>query len=114
MAGLLRTAAGAFSIGDAFRLEQLKAWAAQGQAENHLLSMEQALRDFPKIRISERFTKLLVNGAKLREHSFVEKAGNLCEGEIAAVYDSKGGLAGLYTVRQDETGIYIKPLKMLI
>lgn len=114
MAELLRTAAGAFTVENAVRLSQLKEWAEQGQAESHLLSMEQALQGFPKIRISERFTKLLVNGARLRDYSFAERRGSLCEGETAAVYDSAGSLTGLYTVQQDESGIYIKPLKMLI
>lgn len=114
MAELLRTAAGAFTIENAVRLSQLKEWAEQEQAENHLLSMEQALREFPKIRIAERFTKLLVNGARLPAHSFVEKGRAFAEGETAAVYDSTGNLTGLYTVRKDEAGLYIKPLKMLI
>lgn len=114
MAGLLRTAAGAFTLENAVRLSQLKEWAEKGQAEEHLLSMEQALQDFPKIHILKRFTKLLVNGAKLWEYSFAEKSKNLCEGETAAVYDSAGSLTGLYTVRRDEAGLYIKPLKMLI
>lgn len=114
MAELLRTAAGAFTIENAVRLSQLKEWAEQEQAENHLLSMEQALREFPKIRIAERFTKLLVNGARLPAHSFTEQGRAFAEGETAAVYDSAGNLTGLYTVRKDEAGLYIKPLKMLI
>ncbi len=114
MAELLRTAAGAFTIENSVRLSQLKEWAEQGQAENHLLSMEQALREFPKIRIAERFTKLLVNGARLPEYSFAEQGGAFAEGETAAVYDSTGNLTGLYTVHKDEAGLYVKPLKMLI
>ena len=114
MAELLRTAAGAFTIENSVRLSQLKEWAEQGQAENHLLSMEQALREFPKIRIAERFTKLLVNGARLPEYSFAEQGGAFAGGETAAVYDSAGNLTGLYTVHKDEAGLYVKPLKMLI
>ena len=114
MAELLRTAAGAFTIENAVRLSQLKEWAEQGQAENHQLSMEQALREFPKIHIAERFTKLLVNGARLPAHSFAEQGGAFAEGETAAVYDSAGNLTGLYTVHKDEAGLYVKPLKMLI
>lgn len=114
MAALVRTAAGAFLLENAVTLSRLKEWAEQGRAEEHLLSMEHALREYPKIRIAERFTKLLVNGARLREHSFAEKDGNLCGGETAAVFDSEGGLTGLYTVCRDEAGLYIKPLKMLI
>lgn len=114
MAELLRTAAGAFTIENSVRLSQLKEWAEQGQAENHLLSMEQALREFRKIRIAERFTKLLVNGARLPEYSFAEQGGAFAEGETVAVYDSAGNLTGLYTVHKDEAGLYVKPLKMLI
>lgn len=113
MAALLRTAAGAFTVENAITLAQLKEWAEQGQAEKHLLSMEQALEGFPKIRISGRFTRLLVNGARLREYSFAAKPAALRAGETAAVYDSGGALVGIYTVYQEE-GLAIKPQKMLI
>lgn len=114
MASLLRTAAGAFAVDDAVTLAQLAEWAEQGQAESHLLPMEQALAGFPKIRVSGRFTKLLQNGARLRDYSFAEKPPALREGEIAAVYGEGGALAGLYTVQRDENGFYIKPRTMLI
>ncbi len=97
MAELLRTAAGAFTIENAVRLSQLKEWAEQEQAENHLLSMEQALREFPKIRIAERFTKLLVNGARLPEYSFAEQGGAFAGG---------GNRSGLRQRREPHGALY--------
>ena len=63
MAELLRTATGSFSLENAIKLDDLKALAEQERAEEALLTMQEALRDFPVIKIAEGSTKLLYNGA---------------------------------------------------
>ena len=113
MEELLRTSTGAFTLEKAIRLSELKALAEQERAEEALLSMEEALKDFPKIFVSERSEKLLYNGGRIRER-FLKTERPLKEGEIAAVKDSKGNLVGLYEIQQNEDGFFIKPFKMLI
>ena len=49
MAELLRTATGSFSLENAIKLDDLKALAEQERAEDALLTMQEALRDFPVI-----------------------------------------------------------------
>ena len=59
MAELLRTATGSFSLENAIKLDDLKALAEQERAEDALLTMQEALRDFPVLKIAEGSTKLL-------------------------------------------------------
>ena len=114
MAELLRTATGSFSLENAIRLDDLKALAEQERAEEALLTMQEALRDFPVIKIAEGSTKLLYNGGKIQEKYFTKQPKALQEDEIAAVYDFENHLVGLYTLKKEETNFYIKPFKMLV
>ncbi len=114
MAELLRTATGAFSLEKAVRLSELKELAEQDRTEEVLLSMEDALKEFPVIRVAEGSTKLLYNGGKIWDKNFTEKPTVLQDGMIAAVYDSKSVLVGLYEIKKEEQKFFIKPLKMLL
>mgnify|MGYP002095639566 CR=1 FL=1 len=114
MAELLRTATGSFSLENAIKLDDLKALAEQERAEEALLTMQEALRDFPVIKIAEGSTKLLYNGGKIQEKYFTKQPEALQEDEIAAVYDFENHLVGLYTLKKEETNFYIKPFKMLV
>ncbi len=114
MAGLLRTKTGAFALEDAIRLSELKELAEQGRAEEALLSMEEALRDFPRICVESGFTKLLYNGGKIWQKHFAEHPQELREGGLAAVYDSERRLVGLHEIKREGKSFYIKPYKMLV
>lgn len=113
MAELLRTATGAFSLENAIRLSELKELAEQERAEEALLTMKEALKDFPVVKVAKGSTKLLYNGGKIWENFFEEKPASLQVGEIVAVYDFENNLVGLYEIKQEEA-FFIKPFKMLI
>lgn len=113
MAELLRTATGTFSLENAVRLSDLQALAEEGRTEEVLLTMEDALRNYPKVRVAEGATKLLYNGGKIQERFFAEKPADYREGDIAAVYDYEKNLVGLYQFKKEEQ-FFIKPFKMLI
>jgi tRNA pseudouridine55 synthase len=114
MAELLRTATGAFSLENAIKLDELKALAEEGKAEEALLTMEETLKDFPVVRVSEKSVKSLYNGAKIQERFFKEKPASYGDGDIVAAYDHENNLVGLYEIKQEETNFYMKPYKMLI
>lgn len=113
MAELLRTATGAFSLDNAIKLEELKALAEQ-EREEALLTMEEALRDFPVVKVSEKSAKFLYNGGKIQERFFTEKPASYKEGDIVATYDHENNLVGLYEIKKDEDYFYIRPFKMLV
>ena len=112
MASLLRTKTGAFTLENAIPLEKLKSLAEEGRAEEAMLSMDEALAGYPAAVVSEKSTKLLYNGGKIRS-AFYQSKDRLEPGEMAAVYDSGKHLVGLYQVCQEEE-TYIKPFKMLV
>lgn len=113
MAELLRTATGAFSLENAIKLDELKALAEQEKAEEALLTMEEALKDFPVVKVSEKSQKFLYNGGKIQERFFTEKPASFQEGDIVVVYDHENNLVGLYEIKKDEN-YFIKPYKMLV
>lgn len=114
MAELLRTRTGAFSLENAIKLEELKALAEAERAEEALLTMEEALQDFPVVRVSEKSAKYLYNGGKIQERFFTEKPASYKEGDIVAAYDHANNLVGLYEIKKEENNVFIKPFKMLM
>ena len=114
MAELLRTRTGAFSLENAIKLDELKALAEQEKVETVLLTMEEALEDFPVVKVSEKSQKFLYNGGKIQERFLTEKPATLTEGEIVATYDHENNLVGLYEIKKEENNFYIKPFKMLL
>ncbi|WP_405727592.1 tRNA pseudouridine(55) synthase TruB [Anaerotignum sp.] len=114
MAELLRTRTGAFSLENAIKLEELKVLAEQKKVETVLLTMEDALQDFPLVKVSEKSQKFLYNGGKIQERFLTEKPAVLTEGEIVATYDYENNLVGLYEIKKEESNFFIKPFKMLV
>ncbi len=114
MAELLRTRTGAFSLENAIKLDELKALAEQEKVEDVLLTMEDALEDFPVVKVSEKSAKFLYNGGKIQERFFTEKPEVLKEGEIVVAYDHEYNLVGLYELIKDDNSFLIKTYKMLI
>ena len=114
MAELLRTRTGAFSLENAIRLDELKALAEQEKMEEVMLTMEDALIDFPVVKVSEKSAKFLYNGGKIQERFFTEKPVSYKEGDIVSVYDHENNLVGLYEIKKEESNFLIKPYKMLI
>ena len=114
MAELLRTRTGAFSLENAIKLEELKALVEQEKVEEALLTMEEALKDFPVVKVSEKSAKFLYNGGKIQERFFTEKPASYKEGDIVATYDHENNLVGLYEIKKEESNFFIKPFKMLM
>ncbi len=113
MAELLRTQTGTFTLEHAITLQQLEELAKQGRQEEALLSMQEALADYPKAVVVQRAEKLLYNGGRIAEPYFHMSQTVQC-GNVVTVFDSKKQLVGLYTVTQVEDGLCLKPWKMLI
>ena len=76
--------------------------------------MEDALAEFPVVKVSAGSTNLLYNGARIQEKYFIDKPAVLTEDEVVSVYDSENNLVGLYQLKKEETRFFIKPYKMLL
>ena len=68
MAELLRTATGSFSLENAIKLDDLKALAEQERAEDALLTMQEALRDFPVIKLRRARPSCSITAEKYRKN----------------------------------------------
>lgn len=113
MASLVRTATGAFSLENAIKLVELKEVAEAGQMELVLLRLEDALKEYTKVWVSEKSVKLLYNGGKIWD-GFFQAEKEIEKGQLVTVFDHEKNLVGLYTVMQEEQSFFIKPFKMLI
>lgn len=113
MASLVRMATGAFSLDNAIKLGELKAMVETGRVEAALLRLEDALSEYTKVFVSEKSTKLLYNGGKIRKR-FFQANEKITVGQIVTVFDHEKNLIGLYTVIEEENDFFIKPFKMLI
>lgn len=113
MACLVRTATGAFSLENAIKLGELKDIAEAGQLESVLLRLEDALKEYTRVLVSENSVKLLYNGGKIWDR-FFQAEKEIEAGQIVTVFDHEKKLVGLYTVMQEEKSFFIKPFKMLI
>ncbi len=74
MSFLLRTATGAFGIGDSITLEELKACESPENAEKWLVGIDGAFAGIPRLDLKEEWIKMIRNGVEANFARFL-KAG---------------------------------------
>ena len=97
MTMLNRSATSVFRQEDSINIEDL---------ENHLITIEEALRDFPKLTVESSFTKLLVNGVNVFDKRLTNEKRT--QGVLYRVYDNEGLFIGLG--KQEDRGFKIEKL----
>ncbi|OZM58615.1 tRNA pseudouridine(55) synthase TruB [Lottiidibacillus patelloidae] len=102
MSSLVRTASGPFTLEDTFTFEQLEELLKE---DNHgfLVSVEEALKHFPKWVVNDKLALKISNGAVL------EITEDLPEKFV--VYDESGRCLAIYQKHPTKTGL-IKPEKV--
>ena len=108
MSELLRTKSGTFTIDMAHSLEEISESFEKGEAENLLISIDEALSAYPKVLVSEENAKKIRNGLRLRTNQL--GVGDAKEGDSFRFYDSCGLLC-LSTVICDDTGTLVLKLE---
>jgi len=111
MGDLLRTKSGSFHIKNAIKLADFREIIARGEIDRVLIPIEDALSDFPKIIISDKAEKWLVNGNKIPLDFACSEAELLSNAEYLA-YDEAGNLAGIFVLSSDAK--YVKPKVMFL
>ena len=112
MGPLLRISSGQFHIDSSVKLDELERLAKKGGLEEHLISIEQALYDFPRIELNERGDKYLHNGNRISSHYIIGHSHGLEPKEKILVYDSELRLGGIYELSGDMK--YLRPVTMLL
>lgn len=115
MATLVRTGTGNFNINDGITLDELKTLVNDNELSKVFQSVENMFEDFTKIQITPSFNKLLYNGARLPDKSFMsDLSSDIEDGESVTVYDYENNFIGIYTVVVEKNSFFVKPDKMLI
>lgn len=83
---LLRTRSGSSTLKEAISLDQLAAMAASGNAEKALISIDNALADFPLVEVGASEARRLSHG------NYVPWRGNAEEGRVVRIHDTDGSL----------------------
>jgi tRNA pseudouridine55 synthase len=102
MTMLNRSATSVFKQEDSINIEDL----TEENIENHLITIEEALRDFPKLTVESSFTKLLVNGVNVFDKRLTNEKRT--QGVLYRVYDNEGLFIGLG--KQEDRGFKIEKL----
>lgn len=103
MTALIRIANGEFKIEDSINIKDLN----EENIKEHVLSLEDALVDFPKFEVDDNFKNLLINGVCVGNKKIYR--GKKIEVEkLYRVYDEKNNLLGLG--KRTEKGFKIEKL----
>ncbi|WP_055070959.1 tRNA pseudouridine(55) synthase TruB [Clostridium massiliamazoniense] len=105
MTALVRIANGEFKIENSVNIKDLN----EENVEEYILTLEDALVDFPKFEVDDNFKKLLINGVCVGNNK-IYKGKKLEVEKLYRVYDEKNNLLGLG--KRTEKGFKIE--KMLI
>ncbi len=115
MSYLLRTMSGRFNIDTAIKLDELKTIVEKGSIDDILITIDDVLCNYKKVKILPKGTKLLHNGGKMYEYFFDGKY-DLKKGEEVLVYDAEGTFIGIFQYNYDKSKeMYcVKPVKILL
>lgn len=102
MTMLNRCATSVFKQEDSINIENL----TEKNIENHLITIEEALKDFPKLTIENSFTKLLINGVNVFDKRLTNE--KIEKSILYRVYNNEGLFIGLG--KQEDRGFKIEKL----
>ena len=105
MSYLTRTKAGAFTIDDCVTFAELEENANDFTLERVMLSMEQALNEYPRLTVTAEEEVRVFNGG------FFPNTMNCKEGEYIAVYNENNSIIAMYTPNPKNNNV-IKPTRV--
>jgi len=105
MSYLTRTKAGAFTIDDCVTLEELAEATESSTLDHVMLTMEQALREYPRLNVNSEEEEKVFNGG------FFPNKMNCKEGEFIGVYNENNKIIAMYTPNPKNNKV-IKPTRV--
>ncbi|MFF2876871.1 tRNA pseudouridine(55) synthase TruB [Gottfriedia sp. NPDC057991] len=105
MSYLTRTKAGAFTIDDCVTFAELEENANDFTLDRVMLSMEQALNEYPRLNVTAEEEVRVFNGG------FFPNTMNCKEGEYIAVYNENNRIIAMYTPNPKNINV-IKPTRV--
>lgn len=108
MEALLRTQVGRFSLEECMTLSEVEEAVKEGTIEEKILGVEDALKEYPRIRSTEAGDRLLANGNPLAEGLVTEESK---DGWVRMCF-SDGSFVGIY--QWDKKKYRYFPVKMFL
>ena len=110
---MTRTRAAGFGLEDSLRLDEIEKLAQEGAIEPYILPLEAALLSYPAIYALPEADGLVHNGNPcFRKNIRFSGSPEQKDGQLFRMYDSHGGLIGIYEYRQEKH--FWKPRTMLL
>jgi len=118
---LVRLESGQFRAEDSLTLAQIEAWKEQGSLEQHIVSIEEVLRQYPAAAVLPESDKLVQNGNPLLPEKVIRLPDGMPgegfgpgmkSGMLFRIYDSQGQFVGLYQWEQEKERL--KPFKLFL
>lgn len=106
MSQLIRTASGQFTLDQCLTFEEIQQQIESGAMQESLLSIEEALTEFPKLIVGDEQAEKVKNGA------FLPNEKNLSVG-FFTVFDQNGQCLAIYEPHPKGNGL-LKPTKVLV
>lgn len=115
MSFLVRTRAGSFKISDSRTLEELRAAALEGNLEDKIVPMEEALSGLPAVIVKNGAVSAVASGSKLYLPGVAGLPGELAEGNLVRLIGPEGLLAVAETAFDpgDKERFIFKPVCVL-
>lgn len=116
---LRRTRSGPFSIEAALALAEVEALLRQRRLKQHLIPLGQAMGFLPVVEVGEAAALQISHGQVIAVEGLNQGAqqearqGGRKEGEVVRVVArNSGGLVAVGTIRQEQAGVVIRPLRV--
>ncbi|MFB9762308.1 MULTISPECIES: tRNA pseudouridine(55) synthase TruB [Bacillaceae] len=106
MSHLVRTASGHFTLDRCLTFEEIQQQIESGTMQESLLSIEEALTEFPKLIVGDEQAEKVKNGAFLRNEQNAAAS-------FFTVFDKSGQCLAIYEPHPKQVGL-LKPTKVLV
>ena len=112
MKSLVRTRVGEFDIKDSLRLSQVEKHVSSGTIQDYIIKIDEMFLSYPKVVVSERYSKLIYNGNSFKKEHIADSGENIDEINQehipVRVYDSKGKFVGIYNYDIKDRVFHVK------
>ncbi|MDO8885445.1 tRNA pseudouridine(55) synthase TruB [Candidatus Oleimmundimicrobium sp.] len=112
---LIRTSCGNYSLDDAHSIEEVKELASSSTINDHIILIQDALKQFPSITLKGSYVKDILNGRPLTDEMAEGQLKEIKKGQFIKVLDeSKSLIAILKMVDDKKEGILARPIRVFV